>query len=80
MYATTPDSCARSLVAITPADTDLAVQVRALYVGTGGDVKVRSLIDQDITFKNVASGTILPVMCKRVFTTGTTASNIVGLS
>lgn len=80
MYTQTPDSCARSLVQITLADTDLAVPVRALYIGTGGNVKVRSVIDQDVTFYNVGTGTILPVTCKRVYSTGTTASNIVGLS
>ena len=62
----------------------------ALYVGTGGDVAVvmsgvldisggatnLSANDVDVIFKNVPSGTFLPIAVDFLCTTGTTASNI----
>ena len=80
MFTQTGDSCARSAVAITPANSDLNAPVRALYIGLGGDVAVVTTINQSVTFVNVQSGTILPVSVKRVSLTGTTASSIVGLA
>jgi hypothetical protein len=80
MFQTTPDSCAKTAVSITPADSDLAVPCRALYVGTGGNLRVTTINGNDVTIANVAAGTILPVSVKRVWTTSTTASNIIGLS
>jgi hypothetical protein len=62
----------------------------ALYVGTGGDVAVvmsgvldisggstnLSSNDVDVIFKNVPSGTFLPIAVDFLCDTGTTASNI----
>lgn len=71
---------ARGAFAVTPDDaTDFTTQARALYIGSAGDVKVRTWKDEDITFIGVIASYILPVRCKRVFATGTTASSIVGL-
>ena len=54
--------------------------VKALFVGTGGDVKLRAVDDiSDSTFKNVGNGTILPVRATHVRTTGTTAADMVAL-
>lgn len=80
MFTQTPDSCARSAFAITPANSDLNAPVRALYIGLGGDIAVVTTINQSVTFVNVQSGTILPISVKRVSLTGTTASSIVGLA
>lgn len=80
MFTETPDSCARSAVAITPANSDLNAPVRALYVGLGGDIAIVTTINQSVTLVNVQSGTILPISVKRVSSTGTTASSIVGLA
>lgn len=68
------------LVAVTPNDsTDFIYFVRKLYVGTAGDVRVRTMSGTYITFKNVYDGQELgPFMIDRVTATGTTASNIVG--
>ena len=56
---------------------------QALWVGTGGTVKV-DMVDngQNITFLNVPNGVMLPVMVSKVYSTsnGTTANNIVGLN
>jgi hypothetical protein len=50
-----------------------------LYIGTGGNLRVLTEGNDDVTFVNVLGGTTLPVNVVRVFTTGTTASNIVAL-
>jgi hypothetical protein len=50
-----------------------------LYIGTGGNLRVLTEGNDDITFVNVLGGTTMPVNVVRVFTTGTTASNIVAL-
>jgi hypothetical protein len=70
---------ARGGAAVTPHDST-AVNFDALYVGTGGNVKVRTHDNTDLTFNNVSNGQILPVAANLVYTTGTTASNIVGLN
>lgn len=79
MFSKTADSCASIAFAITPADSDLPTMARALYVGTGGNLAVTTTQDSTVTFYNVASGTVLPVSVKRVFSTGTTAADIVGM-
>jgi len=80
MYGVSTDSCAKSAVAITKADSDLSVPQRSLFIGTGGNVRVTTVNGHDVTFLNVASGTVLPVTVKRVWSTSTTAGNIIGLS
>jgi hypothetical protein len=68
--------------AVTPHDTtlfDATRVVRALYVGVGGTVVALTSADQVLTFLNVPSGSILPVRCKRVNSTSTTATNIIAL-
>ncbi len=66
-------------VAVTPNDTG-DHDYLGLYVGTGGDVKV-DMRDTGtaVTFSSVPDGTFLPVQVSRVYSTDTTASNIVGL-
>ena len=79
------DGPARSFAAVTPHDsTDFAGgAAAALFVGVGGDVVVVGVEDSDgavvETFKNVASGTILPVRCRRVNATSTTATDFKAL-
>lgn len=73
------ESPAEHAVAITPDNsTDLATYTRALYIGVAGDVKVDMAKGGTVTFKDVPIG-ILPVRAKRVYDTGTTATNILGL-
>ena len=53
---------------------------KALYIGTGGDVKLAAVDDDtDTTFKNVPNGAYLMVRALHVRTTGTTAADIVAL-
>lgn len=68
--------------AITPSNTvPLVATPKALYVGTGGTVVLRTASGAaDVTFKNLANGQILPVRAQFVRATGTTAADIVALA
>ena len=64
---------------ITPSDsTDLSVDARALYVGTGGDVRLLTSGGNTVTFRNVSAG-ILPIRVRRVYAVGTTATDLVAV-
>ncbi len=71
---------APNLVAIVPNDsTDLAITVRQIYVGTGGDVRVITDAGTTVTHRNVPAGCYIgPFNVARVTATGTTASDLVG--
>lgn len=51
----------------------------ALYVGGAGDVAIVTFAGTTVTFVGVLAGSIIPVTCKQVLSTGTTATSIVGL-
>lgn len=73
---------ATGIEAVAKSDTvGMAKKTRGLYVGTGGDVVVVPAFNSTapVTFKNVPSGTVLPVVAQRVNATGTTATDIVAL-
>jgi hypothetical protein len=78
-FPVSPDSVAQECVAITPADSDLSAQMRALYIGGSGNVRITDPQGNVVTFVGAVAGTVLPVMAKRVWATGTTATNIIGL-
>ena len=67
---------------ITPNDTgDLPKATKALFVGTGGDVVLRSVSGAaDVTFRNLPDGSILDVRVRAVRASGTSAANLVGLA
>jgi len=68
-----------SAVAVTPADTQLAVRTRAVYVGGAGDLVVRMAgNDQIVTFYGVAAGSLLPIRVTEI-RLATTASNVVAV-
>jgi len=50
-----------------------------LYVGTGGDLKLELFGGSVVTFANVNDGQFIPVQVVKVFSTGTTADDIVAL-
>lgn len=82
LSADSVSSPARNCVAVVPNDAnDLSVVTKALYVGTGGNIVVRTVdATADVTFSNVPTGTVLPVRARAIRATGTTASQIVGLA
>ena len=50
-----------------------------LYIGTGGNLRVITAAGQDVTFTSVLGGTFFPVQVLKVFSTGTSAGDIVAL-
>lgn len=65
---------------VTPHDTnDLAIGATAVYVGGAGDMKVDTSLGQTVTFVGLGTGVILPVRVSRIYSTGTTATDIIGL-
>lgn len=88
-----PGAQARRAIAVTPSDTkdvtnpagdNAAVYAKALWIGVTGDVAIVAAGDTSnanqgtaVTHKAVPVG-IFPVQVRRVMSTNTTATNIVG--
>lgn len=64
--------------AVVP-DTPLARVSRGLYVGTGGHVSITLRDGSTNLYKNVQSGTMLPLRVQLVNSAGTTASDMVAV-
>lgn len=65
---------------VTPSDSsDLAVSADALFVGGAGDVQVDTVNGDNVTFTGLSAGQVLPVKVARVYSTNTTATEIIGL-
>lgn len=74
------ESPAENAAAVTPNDsTDLANTTRGVYVGVTGDLKVDTVGGNTVTFVSLAAGIIHPIRAKRVYSTGTTATSILGV-
>ena len=71
-------SSAEVALVITPHASTNMPETRGIYVGVGGDV-VAIVNGSAVTFKNVQSGSILPIRATRVNATSTTATDMVGL-
>jgi len=50
-----------------------------LYIGTAGNLRVTTVAGDDVTFQGINTGAFFPVQVKKVWLTGTTASNIIAL-
>ncbi len=50
-----------------------------LYVGGNGNVRVQTVGGDDVTFNGLTAGQFVPVQVKRVYTTSTSATNLVAL-
>jgi len=79
-YFMTPATDAVSITASAACNA-----CRAIWVGTAGDLKVKMAADfagtggQVVTFKGVPGGTLLPYSIVAVYSTDTTASDVVAL-
>jgi hypothetical protein len=65
-------------VTITPSDSVNNLNLLGLYVGTTGSVKVTTANGDTVTFVGVPAGKDILLNVTRVWSTGTTASNILG--
>lgn len=75
----TASAPASTFTAVVTSDSTALVAVRALYVGTSGDVIVRSVgSSTSVTFKAVPAGAILPIKAEKIMA-ATTAADIVAL-
>ena len=68
-------------VAVTPNDTvDLTDgPCRGIYVGSAGNLRIITEHGSDITLVNIANGVVHPISARRVFSSGTTCTNIVAM-
>lgn len=81
MSANAQEQPSPQFFAVTPHDTNpLAANSRGIYVGATGDLRVRSISGDVVTFVAVPAGLLLPIRCDRVLASGTTASSIVALA
>lgn len=71
----------RDAAAVTPSDTvDLPDgPCRGIYVGGAGAVKIVTTNGSTVTFAAVPVGTFMRVGAVRIFSTGTTATNLLAL-
>lgn len=76
----TPTWPSGSLTAITPSNTTTYVPaIRQIYVAVTGSVAVEDVAGNQVTFVSVPAGFYLtPFFVKKVLSTGTTASGMIG--
>jgi len=67
--------------AITPSDTTDFTQgvTRGIYVGGAGNIVCVMEDGSSVSFAGVLAGVWYPIRCKRINSTSTTATNLVGL-
>lgn len=74
------ENLASKALAITTSDTTVQPKFAAIYVGVGGNIKVKDSAGTTVTFKNVPTGSILPLVnVELVYLTDTSATDLVGL-
>ena len=80
-YAPRLDFPAEKAFTITPSDAnDLSEPVRALYVGTDGDIKITAYKSSTpVVLTGLVAGSIIPILVKKVWSESTTVTTIVGL-
>jgi hypothetical protein len=81
-YETKLESPGFDAFSVTKSDEDdLDTVTRGLYIGTEGDgtLKVTMASGSIITFAGIKAGAVYPFRVKKVFSTGTGVSNIVGI-
>lgn len=70
----------RNAASVTPNDsTDLTHVSRAIYVGGAGDMQLTTAGGDTVTLIGLLVGTYMPIEASRIWSTSTTATNIVAL-
>lgn len=70
---------AENAATVTASDATVFTIPSTIYIGTAGNVNVKTKGGQTVLFSNLNAGTILPLLVTQVLSTSTTASNIVRL-
>jgi hypothetical protein len=65
--------------ALTKSNTTTYQPFDAIYVGGAGDVALKTVGGQTVTFAGAASGSIIPVRFVQLMSTNTDATDCVGL-
>ena len=66
--------------AVTKSDSTTFNPTRGVYVGGAGNIKVdMAYSGTAITFTGVLAGSFLPIQVTRIYSTGTTATDMVAL-
>ena len=66
--------------AVTKSDSTTFNPTRGVYVGGAGNIKVdMAYSGTAITFTGVLAGSVLPIQVTRIYSTGTTATDMVAL-
>lgn len=73
------EESANRVFAITN-DADFPEESDAIYVGVGGDIRLVSVDGDTVTFKDVPTGTQLMVRAVKVLSSGTDATDLVGMA
>lgn len=75
-----PDGPADRQFLVVPSDIDdLPGLTRGVYVGITGNVHIGDRFGNEVVWKNVQAGSIIPIRAHKILSSGTTADNIVGL-
>lgn len=75
----TPDSCTGNIAVVTKSDSTVLPETIGLYVGVTGDVAIADRDGTSVTLTGLAAGMWHGVRTTKVFSTGTTATNIVAM-
>jgi len=65
--------------AVTTSDSLYLSYPSVIYVGGAGNVKVTTAQNDDVTFNGLLAGQVIPVQVIRVWSTGTTATNLIAI-
>ena len=66
--------------AIVPDNTvNLPSAVRQIYVGAAGTLRIDTLQGETVDFAGMLAGTLYDIQAKKVWSTGTSASSLVGI-
>lgn len=70
---------AESASAITPSDSARFAPTKGVFVGASGDLHVLMANGDEVTFADVAGGVVHPLSVTRIYSTDTTATDIIAL-
>lgn len=64
---------------VTPDDNGFLSETFGIYIGGAGNLKVDMMRGGTITFVGLVAGSVLPIQVSRIYSTGTTATNLIAL-